>query len=107
MTRLKNKRGRKSKYQKSLNNEYHREVRRRTLIRDEFRCRYPGCGSKLFLELHHIKYYIKGESIIGKELEDDNMKWVVIVCASHHQTVHKNKNHQWNPKNKFAECIKN
>jgi hypothetical protein len=100
MSRLQHRRGRKSNYVNSLDNDYHREVRRRVLVRDGFRCRNNGCGSKLFLEAHHIAYYVGGKSIVGHELEDDNLKWVVTTCGECHPAIHLNLDHIWNPKNK-------
>lgn len=96
MSRLKHKRGRKSNYLKSLNTDYHREVRRKVLIRDNFKCKI--CESTLFLELHHISYYVNSENIVGKELQ--YLEWLVILCAECHQLVHDNIRHQYNPKNK-------
>ena len=106
MPRLQYRRGRKSNYLKSLNNDYHKEVRRRVFVRDGFICRNKGCGSKLFLELHHIAYYLPiGESILGHELEGDNLKWTVTVCDECHPAIHKDPCHIWNPKNKDKNCI--
>lgn len=99
MGRLKHKKGRKSNYLKSLNNEYQRTVRERCLIRDRFQCRI--CGKKTNLERHHITYYINGQSIVGSEL--DYLEWNVILCENHHQEVHDDINHKWNPKNKNKE----
>lgn len=90
MSRLKHKRGRKSNYSKSLNNENHREVRRRALLREDFHCKV--CEKRIRLELHHIDY-----KYLGKELQ--NMKWVVLLCEDHHQEVHNDLRHKWNPKN--------
>lgn len=90
MGRLQHKKGRKSNYVKSLNNENHLEVRRRALFRDGFHCRL--CEQRIRLELHHINY-----NFLGKELE--NLQWVVILCETHHQFVHNTPNHKWNPKN--------
>ncbi len=84
------KRGRKSNYLKSLNNENHREVRNRALIREDFHCKL--CEKRIRLELHHIDY-----EFLGKELE--NMQWVVILCEDHHQYVHNTPGHKWNPYN--------
>ncbi len=85
MGRLKHKRGRKSNYVKSLNNPYHQEVRERALLRDKFQCQ--DCHSCLFLELHHIQYYVDGVNILGKEL--DYMDYVVILCEDCHKKRHK------------------
>ena len=103
MARLKHKRGRKSKYVKSLDNDYHREVKRKALIRDGFKCKNEGCNSTIFLELHHITYHLNGQSIIGTELV--NLQWVVIVCEKCHQQIHDDLNHKWNPKNWNKEPI--
>ena len=103
MARLKYKRGRKSKYVKSLDNDYHREVKRKALIRDGFKCKNEGCNSTTFLELHHITYWLKGQSIIGTELV--NLQWVVIVCEKCHQQIHDDLTHKWNPKNWDKESV--
>lgn len=102
MSRLKHKRGRKSNYVKSLNNDYHKEVKRKALIRDNFKCKL--CGSTLFLELHHITYYFEGKRIIGSELSV--MNCVVILCSECHQLVHNDEKHKFNPKNRGKEYVK-
>lgn len=99
MSRLQHKKGRKSNYTKLIGDDYHKEVRRRVLIRDGFSCRNRGCGSKLYLEVHHITYYVAGESIVGHELEGDNLKWLVSLCANCHEEIGKNIYHKWNPRN--------
>jgi ribosomal protein L15E len=90
MSRLSHKKGRKSNYVKSLQNENHTEVRRRALLREGFKCKL--CEQRIRLELHHIDY-----RYLGNEL--DNMNWVVILCDIHHQAVHNSPAHKWNPKN--------
>lgn len=104
MARLKHKRGRKSNYVKSLDNDNHREVKRKALIRDDFQCQNEGCSSTIFLELHHITYWLNGQSIIGNELL--NLQWVVIVCENCHQKIHDDLGHKWNPKNWNKKSIK-
>ena len=59
MTRLQHKKGRKSNYVKSLNNENHFEVRRKALLRDGFHCKL--CDKRISLELHHIDYKYLGK----------------------------------------------
>ncbi len=98
IARLSHRRGRKSNYVKSLNNDNHREVKRRAMLRDGFQCREYGCNCKIGLELHHITYYLNGKSYIGQELE--NLQWVVILCGTHHQNVHNTISHKWNPNNR-------
>lgn len=94
MARLNHKKGRKSNYLKSLNTTYHRQARENCLFRDKFICQYEGCTKKHGLEFHHINY-----SILRKELEDNNLRWCVMLCEEHHQKVHKDLLNKWNPKN--------
>ena len=56
-------------------------------IRDGHRC--IKCGKKYPLEVHHIAYFVNGESIIGREKEHLNM--LVTLCASCHQKEHERK----------------
>ena len=84
MARLQHKKGRKSNYSKSLNNEYWREVRRKVLLRDDFKC--VQCGSKLFLEVHHSTYYVNGLSIVGCELE--HLEKLMTLCSNCHKKIH-------------------
>lgn len=68
MTRLAQKKGRPSKYRKSLkNNPYWEEVKRKVRIRDGHRCQV--CGKTYNLEIHHKVYEVAGYSIVGHELE--------------------------------------
>jgi len=97
MSRLNHKRGRKSNYLKSLNNDNHKEARTKCLLRDNFTCRFPRCNKKHGLEFHHIDY-----KVAGKELEGDNLRWCCMVCEYHHDRetgVHGDINDPWNPKN--------
>lgn len=80
MGRLNHKRGRKSNYLVSLNNnEYHREVKRKAALRDRFSC--VDCGSRLFLEVHHLNY-----KYVGAEL--DHLDCVVTLCEKCHAKRH-------------------
>lgn len=91
-------RGRPSKYRKSLQkNSYWQEVRRKIKIRDDHKC--ICCDSKLFLEVHHITYYVNKKSIIGIELE--YLEWLGTVCNRCHGKIHKNIKHLLNPKNYY------
>lgn len=100
MARLSKKRGRPSRYIKSLkDNPYWEKVKRKVRIRDNFSC--VICGAKINLETHHITYKIAGASIIGKEL--DYLEWLVTLCAKDHIKAHKNKGHKYNPKNPKKE----
>ena len=92
--------GRPSKYRKSLQtDEVWKEAKRKVKIRDRHQCRI--CGEKAGLEVHHITYFVNGETIRGKELE--NLKWLITVCRKDHEAIHKNPNHPLNPKNKFKQ----
>ena len=98
VARLNHKRGRKSNYIKSLNNANHIKARLKALLRDKYKCKL--CPNKIYLEYHHINY-----SILGKELDEDNLKWTVILCSKCHELVHKDLTHPWNPKNRNKRDI--
>ncbi len=55
---------------------------RRTLERDGWRCRVPGCGARRNLEVHHIQFRSHGGS---------NASWnLVTLChAHHHHALHR------------------
>ncbi len=55
---------------------------RRTLERDGWRCRVPGCGARRNLEVHHIVFRSRGGS---------NASWnLVTLChAHHHHALHR------------------
>ena len=96
MSRLKHKRGRPSNYRKTLQQNPHWEkVKRKTRIRDGFRC--VLCDSTIRLETHHLTYKIDGRSIVGRELEYPEA--VVTVCEDCHAEIHKNPQHKLNPRN--------
>lgn len=96
MSRLQRKRGRKSNYVRSLNTEYWREVRQMIIARDKGKCKI--CGSILYLEVHHLTYFLSdGTSIKGKE--KTCLDRLVLLCGCCHGKVHKNKKHHMNPKN--------
>jgi hypothetical protein len=46
----------------------------------DFGCRFPGCGSRRWLQGHHIRWWTK-----GGETELSNL---VLVCFFHHKVVH-------------------
>ncbi|WP_208021522.1 HNH endonuclease [Flavicella sediminum] len=97
MGRLRNKRGRKSNYRKQLQQDDNwQNVRVTVKLRDKHKC--ICCSSPLYLEVHHITYYVNGESIVGKELEF--IEWMATVCEDCHVEIHKDEFHQLNPKNK-------
>lgn len=88
MTRLAHKKGRPSKYRKSLkNNPYWEEVKRKVRIRDGHRCQM--CGKTYNLEIHHKTYKIGGVSIIGHELEC--LECLTTLCEDCHSKVHDKK----------------
>ena len=95
MSRLKHKRGRKSNYSKSLNNEYWKDVVLLVRARDR-KCKI--CGSMLYLETHHLTYFAPdGSKIFGKE--KTCLERLILLCGDCHSKVHKNKKHKMNPKN--------
>jgi hypothetical protein len=47
-------------------------------------CQFPGCGSRRFVQAHHIRWWEKGGRT---DLEN-----LVLLCAFHHRLVHE---HGW------------
>jgi 5-methylcytosine-specific restriction endonuclease McrA len=78
VSRLQHKKGRKSNYALSLKTDNWKEVRQKILVRD--RC-CVDCGSKLYLEVHHLTYKNK-----GNELE--NLQDLILLCSKCHQKRH-------------------
>jgi len=56
-----------------------RSVRRAARLRDRG-CRFPGCGERIFVEVHHVRHRSRGG---GHELVN-----VVELCWFHHRLVH-------------------
>ncbi len=56
-------------------------VRRAVLLRDQQRCRVPGCKNATFLDLHHIELRSEG----GRN-DPDNL---IAVCSVHHRAAHR------------------
>ena len=84
MSRLQHKKGRKSNYAKSLlNNPDWDEAKRR--VRDGHKCQM--CGKDYNLEIHHRKYRVNGQSVVGHELE--YLDCLVTLCGDCHNKVHK------------------
>jgi hypothetical protein len=51
------------------------------LLRDQRRCRVPGCRNTRYLDLHHIQLRCDG----GKnELEN-----LICICGAHHRALHR------------------
>lgn len=84
MSRLQRKPGRKSNYVRSLDNPQWREVCRLVRLRDGHQCQ--RCRKAYSLEIHHLKYYINGQSIVGHESE--HLDCLVTLCAECHQLEH-------------------
>jgi len=55
-------------------------TRRKVFIRDRFACAVPGCTSKRFLEIHHIKRRADGG---GHEASN-----LLLLCGGHHKAHH-------------------
>jgi len=82
MSRLQNKKGRKSNYVLSFqNSEYWKEVRLLILARDR-KC--INCGSILFLEVHHLTYANKGN-------EKEHLSDLTLLCSKCHSKIHNKK----------------
>ncbi len=55
-------------------------VRRTVLHRDRLACRVPGCGGRMWLDLHHVKPYAQGGGHTPENL--------VTLCSCHHRLLH-------------------
>ena len=94
MTRLAHKKGRPTKYRKSLrNNPYWEEVKRKVRIRDGHKCQMLSlihicqmCGKTYNLEIHHKTYDVAGYSIVGHEL--DFLYCLETLCEDCHRMKH-------------------
>ncbi len=55
-------------------------LRQQVLRRDGYRCTFPGCEARRFLDVHHIKHWAKGGATDFWNLG--------IACPGHHPLVH-------------------
>jgi len=60
--------------------KFYRHVRDRAMMRAQFRCETPGCGSQADLNMHHRYYHDNGTPA--------EVEAVVILCRSCHANVH-------------------
>jgi HNH endonuclease len=51
--------------------------------RDGYRCTFPGCGAKRFVEVHHIVAWSNGPTDLPN---------LMCVCSFHHDLLHQ---HDW------------
>jgi len=56
------------------------ELERAVKVRDEGACQFPGCESRRFLHMHHVKHWAD-----GGPTDLDNL---VLLCSTHHKAVH-------------------
>jgi hypothetical protein len=56
-------------------------LRRAALMRDQHRCRVPGCRNATFVDLHHVELRSEGG---GNALAN-----LVTVCGAHHRAAHR------------------
>jgi len=56
-------------------------LRRAVLLRDQHRCRVPGCRHASYLDLHHIELRSEGGS--------NSVENILSVCSSHHRALHR------------------
>jgi len=56
-------------------------LRRRVMRRDGGRCRVPGCGHAVFVDVHHLELRSEGG---GNTLEN-----LVTLCTAHHRATHR------------------
>jgi len=58
-------------------------LRKKVMLRDGYTCQAPGCGSKIFLTIHHlIPFAISGIHYIGS---------LMVLCSGCHTLVHEGK----------------
>lgn len=62
-------------------------LRRFVLARDRYRCRAPGCGSRHFLEIHHVLPQEEGGQHSATNL--------VTLCGRCHRFLHEHPNVSW------------
>jgi hypothetical protein len=71
-------------------------VRPRVLARDGFQCTYRSHGKRCQergtdpenpLQIHHTKYRIGGQWLVGRELEYDNLRYLRTMCKDHHKMI--------------------
>lgn len=55
-------------------------TRRVVLQRDGHRCQVPGCSNRLWLDLHHVRFFSRD----GDHGEDN----LLTVCCTHHRMIH-------------------
>jgi len=58
-------------------------LRRAALLRDQHRCRVPGCRNATFVDLHHIDLRSEG----GR----NQLANLVTVCGAHHRAAHRGR----------------
>lgn len=72
-------------YQEQLDTKEWKDKRVEILIRDNFTCQHPDCGSKIRLEVHHVDYL------------DDLKVWeypsdmLLTLCHKHHSVEQNRK----------------
>ena len=49
-------------------------------LRDQNRCRFPGCAHQRYVEAHHVKHWIDGGETCLENL--------VLLCGAHHRLLH-------------------
>jgi hypothetical protein len=55
-------------------------LRRAVESRDDHRCRFPGCGIRHRLRIHHLRHYARGGKTVIVNL--------ILLCPMHHRAVH-------------------
>jgi len=56
-------------------------LRRTVLLRDQHRCRVPGCSNARFVDVHHIELRSEG----GRH----ELANLITVCGAHHRAAHR------------------
>ena len=56
-------------------------LRRAVLLRDQHRCRVPGCRNATFLDIHHVELRSEG----GR----NELGNLITACSAHHRAAHR------------------
>jgi len=59
-------------------------LRRQVEHRDRYRCRFPGCGARHWLQIHHVIHWADGGPT--------NLDNLILLCGFHHRFLHQ---HRW------------
>lgn len=83
---------------RNYNDKEYKQFRKDVTKRDNYTCKMPGCGSRVRLQVHHIRPWSKASSL---RYEESNG---ITLCKKCHDSI-KNKEHFY--ESMFIEIINN